>query len=45
MSDGWVEKSFQVRGYPSKYITPGGKLITMPFGFDWQPLLEEVATF
>lgn len=46
MSDGRVEKSFQVRGYPSKYIlTPGGKLITMPFGFDWQPLLEEVATF
>jgi len=46
MSDGRVEKSFQVRGYPSKYIlTPGGKLIAMPFGFDWQPLLEEVATF
>jgi len=46
MSDGRVEKSFQVRCYPSKYIlTPGGKLITMPFGFDWQPLLEEVATF
>ncbi len=46
MSDGQVEKSFQVRGYPSKYIlTPNGKLIAMPFGFDWQPLLEEVATF
>ncbi len=46
MSDGQVEKNFKVRGYPSKYIlTPGGKLIAMPFGFDWQPLLEEVATF
>ncbi|WP_333626367.1 TlpA disulfide reductase family protein [Sphingobacterium siyangense] len=46
MSDGQVEKNFQVKGYPSKYIlTPSGKLIGIPFGFDWQPLLEEVATF
>jgi len=46
MSDNQVEKNFKVRGYPSKYIlTPDGKLIAMPFGFDWQPLLEDVATF
>ncbi|QIH35275.1 TlpA disulfide reductase family protein [Sphingobacterium sp. DR205] len=46
MSDSQVEKNFKVRGYPSKYIlTPEGKLIAIPFSFDWQPLLEEVATF
>jgi len=46
MSDNRVERDFNVQGYPSKYIlTPGGKLIAMPFGFDWQQLLEEIAVF
>jgi len=46
MSDNRVERDFNVQGYPSKYIlTPEGKLIAMPFGFDWQQLLEEIAFF
>src|SRR5690606_25217068 len=45
MSDGEVQKHYNVAGYPSKYIiSPEGKLIAIPFGFDWQPLLESLAS-
>ena len=45
MSDGEVQKLYNVDGYPSKYIiSPEGKLIAIPLGFNWQPLLESLAS-
>lgn len=44
MSDGEVQQHFKVTGYPSKYIiSPEGKLLNIPFGFDWQPFLDHLA--
>lgn len=46
MSDNQVQKDFKVTGYPGKFImTPTGKVMSIPFGFNWQPLLEEMASF
>lgn len=36
MSDGKIEKKFNVQGYPTKVlITPSSKYITIPYGADW----------
>ena len=44
MSDGEVQQHFKVAGYPSKYIiSPEGKLLSIPFGFDWQRILDHLA--
>ncbi|RPE08667.1 TlpA family protein disulfide reductase [Chitinophaga lutea] len=42
MSDQTVEKTFKVRGYPSKYIiSPDGKMLPVAFGQDWKMIFEQ----
>jgi thiol-disulfide isomerase/thioredoxin len=42
MSDGKIEHSFSVQGYPTKLlITPQGKYIVVPFGGDWENFIKQ----
>ncbi|GAA4902026.1 DUF6263 family protein [Mucilaginibacter defluvii] len=42
MSDREVEKTYKIRGYPSKIlISPDGKMININFGADWLAILKK----
>ncbi|MCC8410312.1 TlpA family protein disulfide reductase [Mucilaginibacter sp. UR6-1] len=42
MSDQKVEKTYKIRGYPSKIlISPDGKMININFGADWLAILKK----
>lgn len=43
MSDQKIESSYQVQGWPSKYlVSPQGKYLIIPFGEDWVKFIEDV---
>lgn len=42
MSDNVVEKNYEVRGYPSKYlISPEGVMLELSYGTDWQRVVKD----
>lgn len=42
LSDGKIEHSFSVQGYPTKLlITPQEKYVVVPFGGDWQNFIKQ----
>ncbi|WP_336517987.1 TlpA disulfide reductase family protein [Pollutibacter soli] len=44
MSDGKIEYTYPVEGYPTKIlITPAGKFLTIPYGIDWVSFIKQYA--
>ncbi|MES2377168.1 MAG: TlpA disulfide reductase family protein [Bacteroidota bacterium] len=42
MSDNIVQRSYKIFGYPTKVlVAPNGKMISLPFGADWQSLTRK----
>jgi thiol-disulfide isomerase/thioredoxin len=42
MSDNVVEKNYEVKGYPSKYlISPEGVMLELSYGTDWQRVVRD----
>ncbi|MEJ7560179.1 MAG: TlpA disulfide reductase family protein [Pedobacter sp.] len=45
MSDGQIERKYEITGYPSKIIiSPQGKMINVGFGKDWQAIIKSFST-
>lgn len=44
MSDLEIEKDYEIERYPTKIIiSPDGKMIKLPSGYDWESLVKDLS--